>query len=220
MKKDCRLNEEQIARRIAREIKEGYCVNLGAGQIPFLVSQSCPVSAMFHVEMGLLGVGKIAPDNEKDQDLIGLGRRAILAAPGASAFSSVDSLAMMRGKHFDMSILGAYQVAENGDLANWWLPSFVPQVGGAMDVASNVKKLVITMDHVTKEGKPKIVKECTLPITAKRVVSLIFTDMAFIEVTPKGLVLKEIAPGFTVEEIQGITEPKLIVTDETTTMDL
>lgn len=214
MKKDSRLlSDDQIARRISLEIKDGSYVNLGAGAIPFMVSQFCPVPTMFHIELGILGAGKVAQGADADQDLIGIGRRPILAVPGASCSSSAEAFAMLRGKHFDMAILGALQVSEKGDLANWLRPKFVPQVGGAMDIAPNVGKLLIAMDHVTKYGEPKIVKNCNLPITARKVVKLIFTDMAVIEVTENGLLLKEVAPGFSVEEVQRATEPELKVSD-------
>jgi 3-oxoacid CoA-transferase subunit B len=210
------LTEDEMARRVAQEIKDGYCVNLGAG-MPFPVSQHIPkgIYAMIHIEHGMLGIGGEAQGSiTKDRDLIGLGRRPVVAVPGASCFSSVESFTMLRGGHIDMTVLGAFQVSEKGDLANWLLPGHCPIVGGAMDIVGHVKRTIIMMTHVTKEREPKILKECTLPVTAYAVVSMVVTDLAVIAVTPEGLLLLEVAPGHTAEEIQAVTEPDLRVSRE------
>jgi len=206
------LTEQEMAMRVAKEIKDGNCVNLGAG-IPFPVVNYIPkdIWAMVHIEHGILGVGGTAQGPMKERDLMGLGRRPIFPVPGASCFSSVDSFTMLRGGHIDISVLGAFQVSEKGDVANWLLPGECPIVGGAMDIVGHVKRLIILMTHVTKKGEPKIVKECSLPVTGYGVVNMIVTDFAVIEVTPNGLLLKEIAPGYTTEVIQALTEPQLIV---------
>jgi len=206
------LTEQEMAMRVAKEIKDGNCVNLGAG-IPFPVVNYIPkdIWAMVHIEHGILGVGGTAQGPMKERDLMGLGRRPIFPVPGASCFSSVDSFTMLRGGHIDISVLGAFQVSEKGDVANWLLPGECPIVGGAMDIVGHVKRLIILMTHVTKKGEPKIVKECSLPVTGYGVVNMIVTDLAVIEVTPNGLLLKEIAPGYTTEVIQALTEPQLIV---------
>lgn len=209
------LTEDEMARRVAQEIKDGYCVNLGAG-MPFPVSQYIPrgVWAMVHIEHGILGVGGTAPEPLKDRDLMGLGRRPLIAVPGAACFSSVEAFTMLRGGHIDLSVLGAFQVSEKGDLANWLLPGQCPIVGGAMDIVGHVKRLIVMMTHVTKKGEPKVVKECTLPVTGYGVVNLIVTDLAVIEVTPEGLVLLETAPGYTPEEIQAVTEAQMKISPE------
>jgi len=210
------LTEDEMARRVAQEIKDGYCVNLGAG-MPFPVSQHIPKGmwAMIQIEHGMLGIGGEAQDPIiRDRDLIGLGRRPVLAVPGASCFSSVASFTMLRGGHIDMTVLGAFQVSEKGDLANWLLPGHCPIVGGAMDIVGHVKRTIIMMTHVTKKGEPKILRECTLPITAYGAVSMVVSDLAVIEVTPEGLTLLEVAPGYTADEIQAVTEPQLQVSRE------
>lgn len=215
MKKEYRLTEDQLAMRVAQEFQDGDCVNIGAGA-PFLVSQyvSRDKFVLFQIEHGILGIGKVAEGDEIDQDLVGLGRRPLTAVPGASCFSSAEAFAMLRGGHIGYSILGAYQVSEKGDIANWVLPGGLAHVGGAMDIVGHVRKLFVMMTHVTKEGKPKIVRRCTLPVTEIECVDMIFTDMAVIEVTQGGLVLKEVARGFTAEDVQKATEPKLIVSHE------
>jgi len=209
------LTEDEMARRVAQEVKEGNCVNLGAG-MPFPVTQYIPkdIWALVHIEHGLLGVGGMAEGALKDRDLVGLGRRPITAVPGASCFSSVASFTMLRGGHIDLGVLGAYEVSEKGDVANWLLPGQCPIVGGAMDIVGHVKRLIIMMTHVTKKGEPKILKECKLPVTAYGVVDLIVTDLAVIEVTSEGLLLREVVPGYTAEEIQTMTEPQLKVSPE------
>ena len=201
-----------MARRVAREVKDGFCLNLGAG-MPFPVSQYIPkgVFAMVHIEHGILGVGGAAQEPYKDRDLMGLGRRPILAVPGASCFSSIEAFTMLRGGHIDLSVLGAFQVSEKGDLANWLIPGQCPIIGGAMDIVGHVKRLIAMMTHVTKKGEPKILPECTLPVTGRGVTDTIVTDLAVIDVTPGGLVLQEVAPGYTAEEIRALTGAPLQV---------
>lgn len=215
------LTEEEMAQRVAREIKDGDVVNVGAG-MPFAVSNYIPTDiwAMLHIEHGMLGAGPVAHEMVNDRDLIGLGRRPITAVPGASCFSSIESFTMLRGGHIDMTVLGAFQVSEKGDLANWLLPGDCPIIGGAMDIAGHVKRTMIMMTHVTKKGAPKILKECTLPVTVYGAVSMIFTDIAVIEVTPEGLLLLEVAPGYTADEIQALTEPQLSISPDLKEVEL
>ncbi len=209
------LTEDEMARRVAKEVKDGDCINLGAG-MPFPVSLYIPknISAMVHSEHGILGIGGTAEEPLKDRDLMGLGRRPLSIVPGAACFSSIDAFTMLRGGHIDLSVLGAFQVSEKGDLANWLLPGQCPIIGGAMDIVGHVKRLIVMMTHVTKKGEPKILKECTLPVTGRRAANLIVTDLAVIDVTPEGLLLREVAPGYSAEEIQAGTEPKLIISPE------
>src|SRR5680860_1785743 len=186
--KKVKLTEVEIAKRIAREIDVGMCVNIGAG-MPFEVSQQVEDDCfcLFHIEHGILGVGKVASEEEADNDLMGLGRRYLKAALGASCFPSVESFVMLRGGHIDLSILGAYQVSSKGDIANWRIPGKVPVVGGAMDIVGNVPSLFVMMRHVTRSGMPKILEECTFPPTGYGVVTKIFTDLAVIDVAAEGL---------------------------------
>lgn len=209
------LTEDEMARRVAKEIEDGNCVNLGAG-MPFPVSNYIPkgIWAMVHSEHGILGVGGTAEEPYKDRDLMGLGRRPLRTVPGASCFSSIEAFTMLRGGHIDLSVLGAFEVSEKGDLANWLLPGQCPIIGGAMDIVGHVKRLIVMMTHVTKRGEPKVLKECKLPVTGHGVVNLIVTDLAVIEVTPNGLVLLEVAPGYTAKEIQAVTEPRLTISPE------
>jgi 3-oxoacid CoA-transferase subunit B len=207
------LTEDEIARRVAQEIKDGYYINVGAG-MPFPVSQYIPkdVWAMVHIEHGILGIGKgVAQGEFRDRDLMGLGRRPLMPLPGASCFDSSTAFTMLRGGHIDLSVLGAYEVSEKGDLANWLLPGHCPIIGGAMDIVGHVQRLIVMMTHATKKGEPKILKECKLPVTGYGVVNMIATDLAMIDVTSEGLVLREVTPGYTPEEIQALTEPKLKV---------
>ena len=207
------LSRELIALRIVRELKDGMYVNLGVG-IPTLIQSFLPlgIDVMIHSETGALGCGRIAEPEEWDNDLINAGAQPITVIPGASFFDQISAFGMMRGGHLDLTILGAYQVSERGDLANWAPPGrAVAGIGGAMDVACGAKKVFVAMEHVDSKGNPKILKECTIPITAERVVSMIFTDLGVFEVTPKGLLLKEMAPGFTPDEIQKVTGANLII---------
>jgi len=209
------LTEDEMCKRVAMEVKDGYCINLGAG-MPFPVANyiSKDIWAMVHIEHGVLGVGGVAPGPMKDRDLMGLGRRPLVLVPGASCFSSVEAFTMLRGGHIDLSVLGAFEVSEKGDIANWLLPGDCPIIGGAMDIVGHTKRLIAMLTHTTKKGQPKILKECRLPVTGVRCVNMIVTDLAVIEVTEEGLVLKEVAPGYTPEEIQAVTEPTLKVSPD------
>ncbi|MBN1881158.1 MAG: 3-oxoacid CoA-transferase subunit B [Deltaproteobacteria bacterium] len=207
-----RMSKEQMARRVARELKDGFCVNLGIG-MPMLVSSYLPPGAqvLFQAENGVLGVGSHAPQGMEDKDLGNAGDEDIMVIPGASFFDSAESFAMIRGEHLDVSVLGGFQVSEKGDLANWKLPNRkVGSYGGGMDLASGAKKVIIMMKHTTPQGEAKIVTECTYPLTARRCVSMVVTDVAVIEITEKGLLLRETAPGWTIEDVQEITGPRLI----------
>lgn len=207
------LTRELIALRIASELKDGMYVNLGVG-IPTLIQNFIPseIDVLIHTETGVLGCGRIAEPEEWDNDLVNAGAQPITVVPGACFFEMIDAFGMMRGGHIDLTILGAYEVSEKGDLANWAPPGrAVAGIGGAMDVACGAKRVFVAMEHVDPKCNPKIVKECTIPLTAKGVVNTIFTDLAVIDITQKGLVLKEIAPDFTPDEVQKKTGAKLIV---------
>lgn len=211
-----RLHREIIAMRVAREFEDGNVVNLGLG-IPTLCSQFVPEgnSVIYHAENGILNYGPMAEEGEEDVDLTNAGGQFLAWVPGMAFFDSADSFGMIRGGHIDVSVLGALQVSEKGDLANWMLPQRgIGNVGGAMDLASGAKRTIVAMEHVDKKGSPKIVKECTFPLTGTRCVSLIVTDIAVIEIKEEGLLLKEVAPGWTIEDIQEETDAELKVASD------
>jgi acyl CoA:acetate/3-ketoacid CoA transferase beta subunit len=231
------MDEQTIAMRIAKEFKDGMVVNLGGG-IPSLACNFVAEGreVLFHTENGGLGYGGTASLEEADWDLFNASFQPVTYAPGMSFFSHDEAFDMIRGGHIDLSVLGAMQVSEKGDLANWaignladyhgdvvaWIRTgrFPPGIGGAMDLALGAKRVIVAMIHTTRDGSPKILKECTYEITARQCVSLIVTDMAVIEVTPAGLVLKELAPGLTPEDVQAVTEPELVISDDLKEVEL
>ncbi len=204
---------ERIVKRAARELRDGFYVNLGIG-MPTLVANYVPpgIEVILQSENGMLGVGPYPIEGFEDPDLINAGKETVTELRGTAYFSSADSFAMIRGGHIDLSILGAMEVDEEGNLANWMVPGkIVKGMGGAMDLVASARRVIVTMEHTTKTGAPKILKKCTLPITGLKVVSMIITEMAVIDVTPAGLILKEIANGLTVQDVENATEGRLIV---------
>ena len=216
------LSRELIALRAARELKRGQYVNLGIG-LPTLVSNfiSEDMGVVLHSENGALGFGRIADEDEMDIDLVNASSQPLTLRPGAAFFDSATAFAMIRSGRIDVTVLGAYQVSEKGDLANWMAPGRkAGSIGGSMDLVCGTRRVIVVMEHTTRTGEPKVVSGCTCPLTDHGVVDTIITSLAVIEVTPDGLLLKEVAPGVSVDDVQAVTEPGLLLAEDIREMDL